>query len=402
MRLSRARLLVFFLPALAGAQQPEGPIDSLLPGHWYEAPGTHLSAVDPCPANDCSYSGVEGQAAVMTNWSGGAYDTTRDRLMVWGGGHGGYAGNEVYAFDVNSLHWQRLSEPSPIGAGDPAPPNTNSHYADGRPAARHTYDYLEYVPSVDRFFTFGAGGTYGGAGVFGYTVDAFDPASHVWSPRAPILPADTGYSGPIGAKAVYDARTGWVWYHNTLSGNLKRYEPLTDTWHNHAPSYVRYGSTAAIDPDLRLLVMVGGGDGTAANPGLAVWWLRTPNRPPFTPAVQGDATLQGAEAPGFVYDPVSRQFIGWSGGTAVYALRPPAYPYTDTWTWTKIPAAQGNTVTPSAPDPRGTYGRFRYVPSKNAFVLVNRTTENVYAYKLPVPGLLEGSRQSEDPAGTAR
>jgi hypothetical protein len=38
----------------------------------------------------------------MAAWGGGAHDTKRDRLIVWGGGHGDYGGNELYAFDVNT------------------------------------------------------------------------------------------------------------------------------------------------------------------------------------------------------------------------------------------------------------------------------------------------------------
>jgi hypothetical protein len=50
-------------------------------------------------------------------------------------------------------------------------------------------------------------------------------------------------------------------------------------------------------------------------------------------------------------------------------------------------------VTPTSKEPNGTYGRFRYIPSKNVFIAVNRTSENVYFYRLtsgtgtPVPTL---------------
>jgi len=59
----------------------------------------------------------------MTAWSGGAFDTTRDRLVVWGGGHADYPGNELYVFDLGTLRWQRLTDPSPTTAIG-APPAT--------------------------------------------------------------------------------------------------------------------------------------------------------------------------------------------------------------------------------------------------------------------------------------
>jgi len=106
-----------------------------------------------------------------------------------------------------------------------------------------------------------------------------------------------------------------------------------------------------------------------------VWDLTNPGSAPITPTTSGDKTIENSRAPGFVYDPVSKVFVGWSGGSAVYTLNPA------TWVWTKINPAGSNTVTPTAAEDRGTYGRFQYVPGKNVFVAVNRTTENVYFYK---------------------
>jgi hypothetical protein len=74
-------------------------------------------------------------------------------LLIWGGGHFAYAGNEIYGFDLGHLRWQRLSEPSleidlDYRAGDDI-------YIDGKPRSNHTYGSLQYVPVVDRFCSFG-------------------------------------------------------------------------------------------------------------------------------------------------------------------------------------------------------------------------------------------------------
>ncbi len=74
----------------------------------------------------------------ITAWSGAALDTNADRLLVWGGGHADYSGNEVYAFDLRTLRWTRLTEPSAVD-------RSRGHYADGNPRSRHTYDYIEFV-----------------------------------------------------------------------------------------------------------------------------------------------------------------------------------------------------------------------------------------------------------------
>ena len=41
-----------------------------------------------------------------------------------------------------------------------------------------------------------------------------------------------------------------------------------------------------------------------------------------------------------------------------------------------------NSVVPTASSSTGTYGRWRFVPSRNIFVLVNSANDNVYIYKL--------------------
>jgi hypothetical protein len=59
----------------SGIAFPQHPVESLQPGHWYQAPNSKLSSVDPCPEKNCSYSGNEGQRGVMDDWNGGAFAT---------------------------------------------------------------------------------------------------------------------------------------------------------------------------------------------------------------------------------------------------------------------------------------------------------------------------------------
>src|SRR5438876_2240675 len=92
--------------ALAGIAAA-GPLEELPPGHWYEVPSSHLRDVAPEEGQFPGTWGVEGPPATMNDWSGGAYDSKRDRLIIWGGGHGGYAGNEIYVFDIGTLAWKR-------------------------------------------------------------------------------------------------------------------------------------------------------------------------------------------------------------------------------------------------------------------------------------------------------
>src|SRR5262245_24509780 len=91
--------------ALIAGSAIAGPIEDLRPGEWYEFPNSRIRDVLPSPL-------PEGSVTAMLAYSGGAFDTRRNRLMVWGGGHAAYAGNEMYAFDVASGRWSRLTTPT--------------------------------------------------------------------------------------------------------------------------------------------------------------------------------------------------------------------------------------------------------------------------------------------------
>jgi len=338
-----------------------GPIDNLQPGHWYEVANTRLETEFPTPTP----AGYSGPSSVMDAWSGGAYDSKRDRLIVWGGGHMDYSGNEVYVFDINTLVWTRLDEPSnPITENPP-----DGRNPDGRPASRHTYNYLQYAPNVDRFFSLGFSAAYGAPSTDGHQVDAYNFDTLSWSPKA--TKPNNGTS--IGAISAYDSGTGLLWQHGALSGELASYNPVNNTWSSYTSSlFLEYYATAAIDPTRHIMVAVGGNQ-------FYVWDLNNPNADPTSPSTTGP-NLKTSQSPGFVYDPVSDKFVGWDGGSSVYVLD------ADTWTWTQVGPAGDNTVTPTSAETRGTNGRFRYIPSKNAFIVVNRTYENVYFYKLTAGG----------------
>jgi hypothetical protein len=352
-------LMFFVFPRLLLA----GPIEELQPGHWYEVPNSNLRdvAASPSPGG--------GVHKVMQAWSGAAYDTNRERLIVWGGGHSDYAGNEIYVFDTGTLRWQRLNEPSSNVSGTNEP-----FYPDGLPRSRHTYNYIEYLPNIDRFVSFGGSGPYPvGGGTFTRIVSEFNFDSLTWSHDRAQVPraSGTGTGNLISSIATYDSVTGNVWQHSMgASGNqLSQYNPVTDTWTVHASKYVRIYSTPAIDTNRHQLVIVG-------NDQILAWDLNAPDAAPITPVTSGDNTMEAAIAPGFQYDPVSDKLVAWDGGADVYLLDPA------TWVWTKISPATTNTVVPTSKEPNGTYGRFRYIPSKNVFIAVNRTSENVYLFRL--------------------
>ena len=133
----------------ADQEQPRSASAGEIPASlgWHQIPNTKLSSV--C-VEQPELRGAEGCAAIVADWNGGIADTKRNRLLFWGGGHAGYAGNEVYALDLVQLTLVRLTSPSLPAkicvAGLENPPGPNS---------RHNYNGLAYVADLDQMFVFG-------------------------------------------------------------------------------------------------------------------------------------------------------------------------------------------------------------------------------------------------------
>ena len=106
---------------------------------------------------------VAGFAPTSTGilaYSGGVYDSVHHQLLIFGGGHADYWGNEVCAFSPATLTWRRMYEP-----------DARARYTNGnidnvkgklkdsdKPYTRHTYNQLCFVTSAASMFIFGGAG----------------------------------------------------------------------------------------------------------------------------------------------------------------------------------------------------------------------------------------------------
>jgi hypothetical protein len=371
---------VTICPCRAGAH----PLDTLAPGQWYQVPNSHIDPLFPEPRP----AGNSGPAAVVGAWGGGAFDDARERLLVWGGGHSDYGGNEIYAFDVATLHWSRAWGPLPVVTS--IPPECSSTYAGGTPSARHTYDGIQFIPTTGKLWATG-GFRFCGNPSADTVTWLFDFAGGTWSQGAKTLEAvgtPTSAWDPNGQRVLYQAQ------------NLfQAYDPITDHYTKLGEVDGGFWSStvSVVDVTHNLLLAVGNGK-------LRVWNLSTNQFASDQPNTGGGRATAGQ--PGVAWDPKLGRIVTWSGGTSVWSLD------VASWTWFEHMADPANPAAPAAPVPAGTFGRFRYMPGRNAYVLVNKTSDDVYFYKLtaglgtPVAapadaGIVVGVDASGDAAGAA-
>lgn len=342
-----------------------GPIDDLLPGEWYEIPNSRLRSAAMSP-NPSGVNGTAGVTGVMRAFSGGAYDSVRDRLLVHGGGHSDYGGNELYAFDLASETWLRLTDPSSMNGFS----ENSSTMPDGRPKAVHTYDQLQFDPISGKFFrtagaTFSQGSVTSTTWLFNFDTNDWERQQNIPGPIYDLLQLSlTSDYDPVSRRIILLGNTSAGDF-NPASGEWRKQGSDTFPWRE-------LGQTGAVDPIRRKFVAIGRGKSFVFdidNTGLLS------NRRSLNAG--GANEIINFDAPGLVFDPTIERLVAWGSGANVYSLD------MDTNTWEAHAAT--NNVSPGNPYSNtynGTFGRFRYVPSRNLFIVATSVDSNVFVYKL--------------------
>jgi hypothetical protein len=433
---------------LGGANRVDAPLPGLLglmgtipEGGWVKANLNQFADVwtpDALRNWDKNSGGIRSPAGIIGAWSGFAWDPNRGDLILYGGGHATYGGNDVYRWHGTTRVWERASLPSEITQDA-----LNNYIAidgpDNAPSAAHTYDNSVFLPILDRFLTFGGaaynnGDAYlrdNGAGVSRYTGPyVWDPSkgdpnkvggttgSHVkrvapypdvvggqmWQNRdikvnlatTPNLPSShvsgcTGYAVEGGKDVVYvGARTG-----GGVADHLFRYvindvnNPSADTWTKIGGYWdgPQTETVCAFDPVQKLFVRLG----NKTRP-FMYWNVNTPSASAnfevalsFT-EVSGDLTARlnagtlDIRNCGFDLDPVRRNYVLWCGGTDVWTLKPPATVGSTGWILQKQVVPTGSAPTTALGS--GILGKWKYIPNLDAFMgLQDSTAGNVWIYK---------------------
>lgn len=364
----RSLLLIFVLLVGSAAQASTiGEIVAAMPpGTWQELPDTQMAAVFPPKVGHPAW-GIEGPGAVVAAWGGAAFDTRRNVLVITGGGHAAYGGNEVYEFSLDTLTWSRVTDPSPY-IQDPAH-GTDSNYVlttDGSPISSHTYDGLEYLPTVDKIAQFGGSQWRSGNNV-DTTIHLFDPSARTW---AQLAKAPT-YA--LEVASAWDSTRNRLLVVNRVG--LMSYDPTTDKWANLTNGWeYQTDRVASYDPVQDYLLLIGGAK--AKKP---IAYVDLAKGYGLIKAPLTGATDVPLWRPGVAWDSARRQFVVWGGGRSVWMIDP------ETWVAARLDNAAGSAPSNSTPagaaKNKGIYSKWRYAPAYDVFIGVNSAFDNVWLYK---------------------
>ncbi len=95
----------------AAAVRPQAPISKRPPE---EDAGTQAdprrqaaqrARLENLPENEWVLLANPGRAGITRTWGSATFDTRRERILYWGGGHCGYGGNDVEVYDVAGHTW---------------------------------------------------------------------------------------------------------------------------------------------------------------------------------------------------------------------------------------------------------------------------------------------------------
>ena len=337
-------------------------LTSIKPGEWREIPKTALREVFPSQSNHPGW-GTIGPRGVVAAWSGAAFDTKRNVLIITGGGHSDYGGNEVYEFSLETARWARTTEPSKMVKH--TRPGEYLVVDSEAPVASHTYDGLVYLPTKNQMFKFG-GSFYGNGSPYDRHAYLFDLAEKSWKrgAEAPmyVLQVNSDFD-PLTGQIIIGTGTGLI-----------TYDPSANSWKSHPqldPSIA--AAAGVIDPDQRIFVQ--------ARTGTKEIYFYSLDKLSKRQKASAGGDLDWPNGSGMAYHAPSKRMVLWGGGRNVWAFN------TSDWQFRKFENPLGDAPFPLRPGgdykSAGIYGRWQYVPDYDVFIAYNHTGDNVWIYKLP-------------------
>jgi hypothetical protein len=374
---------------------------AMVKGQWNVIPAATLQ--NSGAAYTTHGTGNCGSCNVIRDWGGGILATrglyvgstftAGNFLVVYGGGHTDYGGNEVLAFgslDNNSPAWNRLRDSTA-----PHPVNVDTN-ATGDPVSRHVYNSLVYVPDSAKMYMMGAGFRFTDAAasppLITYNFNQTSPNSNKpWGHK-------TAVTATFGDVAAYDPVLNRIWYHDNTAaggGNVAYHDVSANTNTSgsfRSPLLSLGNPMSAMDSSLGLWGMWDRANGLGFfrnNGGVTNDYYRptTTGNKPCRHSGSGASNNEGTMA----FDKSRNAFVFWLARDSacsvqdrrnLFILTPPATsPYAggNAWVWTRETPSG---TTPTVAVTNSTFGRFQYVDAVDirGYILQNDWTDSVYFY----------------------
>lgn len=435
---TRTALAVVTTCLAAGSAQAAADLSNLLTilessadGEWSKVSLNAFS--DAWPAvEDRALSGgsFANPAAVTVAWSSFAWDSLRGDLILFGGGHANYAGNEVYRWRGTTQLWELASLPSQVTEVQPGI-YTAADGAMNAPPSMHTYDHTNYLPVADRYMVLGgaifnSGGmpvavnpdgslrTTGpylwdpakadGTKVGGTTGSAVDPTvlgGNMWSNRDTRQSTVLGNVGSADGTSATTVENGKdvVYFTGPAGGGTDKWlykytindvqDPQQDTVALvgvYLGGPTAYGA-AGYDPDSGYYVSLA----ATSDPKFVVWNTRPSvaaniNVPQIiTPTFTNFTSFISGAGAGIDYDPVLDAFLIWDGAGSVWQLdEPTTGGIGGQWSLTLLTDGSqlGAAFRPDNMNASGVRGKWHYIPNLNAFMaLEGNASGEVWLYR---------------------
>lgn len=401
-------ILVSLQPHATLAATAPAWVTQIAPGTWGAIGLNTLSSVDPEKdpnlnpnfPDGAPWHAVEGQSGVLQDWTGGALASgygTHGALLVHGGGHNGYFGSEVYAFDLGTQLWTRITDPY---AGPFNWPYESTTYPDGSPVPNHTYDYVDYHPGTNSFV------------VMRSIRDGVHSTTNTDEARTHLLDLDTGkwrhsqrnnglrLSG--GGSSCFDRNRDVFWIMGPYSTKLfAKFDPnvtnndgTTGSYTNYIGDHVDIDTNADCDPirDIYVYTEFRVTDKVYARN------LKDPAAPRVTLSETGDIPTTKDGGGAWVWSDKRQAFLYWRRGAGIYEFKHVAGDWaTGTWRWTNLTNSSNVVIPVDMRKDNGVYSRLRIAryDDTEVAVVVNRIDGPVYAFRIP-----DGSTSNPTPTIT--
>jgi len=232
----------------------QGLLSNTPAGGWVKASTTTYSSAW-VPTNEML---VGTPAGIARAWASVAWDSNSGNLLLWGGGHANYGGNEMYVWKGSDGAWTRGSLPSALSNV----PQVINGVSDTRyffvtdsaaPQSSHPYDNNLFLPVNNMFMTFGGAAYNSGRGLETWNGSTAARAGPwLWDPTK----ADANKTGGIqGSIANPNTLGGQMWTNRIDSRTPDSTAPFGSLTNGTADRFVN-GTTAYRQEDGKDVVYV--------------------------------------------------------------------------------------------------------------------------------------------------